>query len=297
MTRRVTMKIGGREALPVRAIPYVAPWDQLSPDAVALQLARHPRAAPGFPSLKNLSVYHLVDGQPCSVLPREWDATVANLVGLEAEIREKHPNEDRGYAVWREQAPSKLPAGVFVWVDEFEAVYRKDFTPRLLNSEGERNGDRDLTYNPMAVTERVRDFVLAGFEEYVDSRSDRGAGGANPDTATQENRDWKSEVRRIADVEYRRQAAKGLYPTKRELSPDVARLAREAGIVGRSGHLREETVRKALNGLQLPRVKTITNEGYFCRLGSRCIYDLGACRRRGRPEVRRLHSAPDQEPS
>ena len=70
----------------MRAIPYVSGWT-ISPDVVAKNFARD-EAAP-FEKLENTDTYHLVDGWPVKLLPKEWDRYVAALQGLEAELREQ----------------------------------------------------------------------------------------------------------------------------------------------------------------------------------------------------------------
>lgn len=147
---RLTVWINGREALPIRAIPYVTGW-WLSPDQVAKNLARV--IEPPFAKLQNLFAYHLQASMRLyRVNPREWDAVVASLEGFEAELRQQNSDvdigDDRiGYAVWRRGAATKLPAGVFVWLGEFEVEYRAD-RGRVLLSE-ERPGDDEINLTPM----------------------------------------------------------------------------------------------------------------------------------------------------
>ena len=84
---RLTIWIDGREALPVRAIPYVAGWEHLySPDVVAESLARV-TAAP-FGKLRNLVAYHRPAGKSLPVMASEWTAVIAEVKGFEAGLRE-----------------------------------------------------------------------------------------------------------------------------------------------------------------------------------------------------------------
>jgi hypothetical protein len=160
MSGRLTIWIDGREALPVRAIPYVAGWEHLySPDVVAESLARA-TAAP-FGKLRNLVAYHRPAGMPLPVMASEWTAVIAEVNGFEAGLREQRPGVDAmddhaGYAAWRKGAALKLPAGVFVWLDEFLR---------------EREADRKRTPNNVPVTlapmldADTRAAVLEGFED------------------------------------------------------------------------------------------------------------------------------------
>jgi hypothetical protein len=157
---RLTIWIDGREALPVRAIPYVAGWEHLySPDVVAESLAR--AAAVPFVKLRNLVAYHRPTSKPLPVMTGEWAAVVAELKGFEAGLREQRPGTDAmddhaGYAAWRKGAALKLPAGVFVWLDEFLR---------------EREADRKRTPDTMPVILApmldgdTRAALLEGFED------------------------------------------------------------------------------------------------------------------------------------
>ena len=155
---RLTTWLEGREALPVRAIPYVTGW-QYSPDVVAESLARA-TAAP-FEKLRSLVAYHRPTGKPQPVMSCEWSAPLAEVKGFEAELREQRPDVDvmddhAGYAAWRTGAALKLPAGVWVWLDEF-----------LREREADRKrtpDDRPVTLAPMLDAD-TRAAVLEGFED------------------------------------------------------------------------------------------------------------------------------------
>lgn len=68
--QRLTVCIGGREALPVRAIPYVTGWRlMLTPDDSAKHLASPD--VDYFAKLKTLSAYHAGDYSFPSVLPED----------------------------------------------------------------------------------------------------------------------------------------------------------------------------------------------------------------------------------
>ncbi len=120
------IRIAGRDALPVRAIPYVTGW-VVSPDVVARDFASCVGAP--FVRLKNLVAYQLHNDEPIEVLPKEWDRYEAKFLGFEADLKSQFANDDQGYAAWLESAVSKLPSGVFVWFDEFERAFKKGFSP------------------------------------------------------------------------------------------------------------------------------------------------------------------------
>lgn len=156
---RLTIWIEGREALPVRAIPYVTGW-QMSPYEVAQSMAKI-EPPPPFPLLlQDLSAYHLPDDTSVEVLPREWDATIAGLEGYEAELKQQYPADAIGYAVWRKNSAEKLPAGVFVWLNEF-ARERMASRARQLKAN-QRRGDDELILAPVLDAE-TRAMVMQGF--------------------------------------------------------------------------------------------------------------------------------------
>lgn len=157
---RLTVQVLGREALPVRAIAYVTGWNW-APDDVAKNLAR--RAGEPFAVLHDVSAFHLQGQDPITVLPKEWDAIVARLAALEARLHSEFSNNDLGYAAWRESAPLEIPPGVFVWLDEFEAACRHDFSEYRLSYIDERPGERELNYCPM-MTQETRRMVMEGFD-------------------------------------------------------------------------------------------------------------------------------------
>ena len=154
------VQIAGRSALPVRAIPYVSGWC-LSPDEVANQLARG--TGKPFARLQNTSAYFLNGGRPQKMLPKEWDRYVAALHGFEGDLKDKVKNDNVGYSVWVSKAASLLPAGVFVWRDEFEKDYASDFPADALSTTRERDGERELTYAPM-LEDDLRGMVVSGFQ-------------------------------------------------------------------------------------------------------------------------------------
>jgi hypothetical protein len=159
---QLVVQIDGRDAIPVRAIPYVTGW-KLSPDEIAQQLAH--RAGPQFARLENVAAYHMQAGSPVKMLPKEWDAHVVQLTAFGARLREKYStdtNGSQGYAAWRNGSAELLPAGVFVWRDEFESDFRHDFSRDVVTFSDERLLDRDLIDSPV-LADDVRTMVLAGF--------------------------------------------------------------------------------------------------------------------------------------
>ncbi|MDR1648181.1 MAG: hypothetical protein LBR88_09145, partial [Zoogloeaceae bacterium] len=132
--------IHGREALPVRAIPLIASFPA---DDVALSFARKQT---GFERLGNLVAHHLAaDGSIGDLLPREWDRVEDSLAALTLELETKDPGRVLARPEWTIRSVLCLPAGVFVWRDEFEAAYAANLG-RGLFMRGQRPGERDINY-------------------------------------------------------------------------------------------------------------------------------------------------------
>src|SRR4051812_31202006 len=124
MQQCLIVLINGREALPVRAIPYIAGRQYLSPDQLAKQLAR--KVGEPFAKLTDTTAFHLSGQSIIPVSPKEWDQTVAKFAALEERLKRVQKSDAEGYADWLQQATALLPTGVFVWRDEFERDFSND---------------------------------------------------------------------------------------------------------------------------------------------------------------------------
>ncbi|MBK6294567.1 MAG: hypothetical protein IPF55_09915 [Rhodoferax sp.] len=72
----VVFEINGREAIPVRAIPYVTGWRWprgISPDSLAKTLGIHPNERTPFDGLRTSSAYKMYLGKAVAVRPEEWN--------------------------------------------------------------------------------------------------------------------------------------------------------------------------------------------------------------------------------
>lgn len=154
----VVVVVGGREAIPVRAISFVT-GKMMSPDKVATVLSQEDR----FTKMNRLQAYQLdAHGKWSPTLPKEWDEVVAQLDALQAQLKQDHPNDSIGYGEWQKSSPSALPEGVFVWKDEFVSAFEKNYSEENRIILGERPGDRQLVFMPM-VPVNMQSVVLAGF--------------------------------------------------------------------------------------------------------------------------------------
>lgn len=147
-----TVKIPEREALPVRAIPYVTGWDRFTPVALVRYLAQDPDRFTEWD--KPLTAYVRRDGAPVAVAPSDWDRVLRILKSFEAQTGPV--TDPSGDEVWLEHAAEKIPAGLFVWLDEFTDVHRA-----YCDKFDEKNKTLDL--DPLLMDDATRAMVMEGF--------------------------------------------------------------------------------------------------------------------------------------
>ena len=126
---RETVWIGEREALPVRAIPYVTSW-QVSPDSIVRALAEPSTIKVGtnleIHNKHSLVAYLMGDHGHYEPLPAsQWKDCAVALNSLTQKLKadERKDATDENYGPWRVAAILKLPDNVFVWLDEFQPWY------------------------------------------------------------------------------------------------------------------------------------------------------------------------------
>ena len=155
-----------REALPVRAIPYVTGWDGdfgVPPWEVAIRLQTNINL-----HAWDISAYRVLDGKPVAVQPRQWVMVEAQLAGYSEKLHRLYPRNEHlkpsaeGVAEWQSEAAEKLPARAFVWLDEFKAEYRGWLGSKFKSRPNLVIPEFDLT--PL-LSEEVRKMVLEGFEQ------------------------------------------------------------------------------------------------------------------------------------
>ena len=156
---KATLLIGGREAVPVRAIPFVTGW-RLSPDALVKDLARHEHRM-RYKDYLRAYQFDTANGHP-EILPSEWDQVLAQLNALEnrLDLGFAQDAELISYAEWREQSPPVLPKGCFVWKDEFDEAMKRG---RLTAALHEHETELRWNYFPL-VPEYMAATIMEGFD-------------------------------------------------------------------------------------------------------------------------------------
>jgi hypothetical protein len=167
----VVVQIEGRDAIPVRAIPMLTDWQALSPDVVAEILSG---GSDHCPSFDGLAAYRLhPDGRVVRESQRSWSSwIVRNLKAASEAIKAKQTCHETGYQQWRNEALALLPAGVFVWRDEFEAAHLDEYGPDSLrarfNPDTFQPESYALNYSPQyGPTESWQKLISEGFEQLL----------------------------------------------------------------------------------------------------------------------------------
>lgn len=167
---KVLVSIGGREAIPIRAIPFLTNWEVLSPDVIAEVLAGE---SDYFRAFLGLRAYRMEKGHAKVIAPSFWENCVLrDLRALSDRTRRKEVTHEDGYSHWRSESFLMLPAGAFVWRDEFESRFWKMYGPdgetvAQANTDGElvflpRHKDIKLDFEPFIPTASVASLVMEG---------------------------------------------------------------------------------------------------------------------------------------
>lgn len=159
--KKVTKVFDGREALPVRAVPLVTAW-YVTPQALTLELSEDK-------SVRRLTAYRYSDGQAIPIKADAWGMKndVLNDIVQADKGNELEANQHRQSA-WRKSLEG-LPAGVFVWLDEFEAWYSHAYVaPDSVWEEEHRNVGEDDDPEPQFHPKRhdALDLFPISLDEY-----------------------------------------------------------------------------------------------------------------------------------
>lgn len=164
----VVVEIEGREAIPVRAIPLLTNWNFFSPDVVANIFAEH-KGNHGF-YYGELQALRIENGH-VNPLKREWWVSWAarELGALSEKIKRTGLPDEVGYQQWRDESLPLLPAGVFVWKDDFEQFHARNWNIRLrVFSSSISTGEDSGEVNPQ-MSRALVSFIndgLSGLEKW-----------------------------------------------------------------------------------------------------------------------------------
>lgn len=184
---KAVVLIEGRQAIPVRAIPFITGFD-LPPDELAYLAAAPAVEVRAFDSgvvevtnHRCISTFTLNENsEHRPIAPAEWEMVEIEIQCLSQKLKADENTEGENRAAWRRQAVTLLPAACFVWRDEFEDWYRRT-RPITISRKYNRLPDDELfpllengsitaiensiflEYEPL-IPEGLEDAVLEGFE-------------------------------------------------------------------------------------------------------------------------------------
>ncbi|MCB1908405.1 MAG: hypothetical protein KDH15_13635 [Rhodocyclaceae bacterium] len=141
------------------------------PDEVALVAAHQD----GFYRSKPFDTFQIVDGVARRVAPAQWPQFVIELDALSEKLKAEQCSHLEGYARWKDEAIAKLPAGVFVWLEEFQSWFSRtrslltdDVGPDEEDGGGELRYESDELHLSPLVPLDLRDCIREGFEALFD---------------------------------------------------------------------------------------------------------------------------------
>lgn len=156
----------------------------MSPDMGASSLAHTDLVT----KLRGIAAYHLAgNDEPAPMLPKEWDGVEAELQALSDTLKANEVVNFESYPTWRYKSILLLPAGVFVWKDEFITAFGRAYSKERMGILNERQGDRTLNLKPL-IPHALRDAVVEGFSvnemPAVQARGDHQNGDFQPLTVS-----------------------------------------------------------------------------------------------------------------
>lgn len=116
--KNLVVTINGRDAVPVRALCFVGNLKRLSPDLVAQAAAGEDH----YEGTWRLPTYHLSEGRTAELKASQWAYCCRRLKSISSRLKSTWGGAD-SWDLWRSEATPVLPAGVFVWLDEFREWY------------------------------------------------------------------------------------------------------------------------------------------------------------------------------
>ena len=119
----IIIDIEGREAIPLRAVPYLSAWRGMTPDGLACALAGDEM----FFQFEGMLAYRLEGHAVKPIRTRDWDAIVLRMEAADDRIEHAEISHNEGKERSRREILCLLPPGAFVWRDEFEPRYRKKY--------------------------------------------------------------------------------------------------------------------------------------------------------------------------
>ena len=227
-----------RKIAPIRLLPFLTGWWQLSPDKLVSMLAQEEK----WYNI-NLSSYHLKPNTDYSMmLPKEWDVIISDLSILSHSLKANEDTTHDSYPEWRKQSIHCIPASTFVWMDEFEVAYSRAFARHHFVIENERSGDRELNFDPR-IPQELGDCIYEGFESLLPPlrKKDKQFSATDKITKTQKEISKEETNRRNQDIKKRMKELQEQYPDVHSKTRLAYKLLKEGdtSLTKQSGRMKE----------------------------------------------------------
>lgn len=174
----VIVMIDGREAIPVRAIPFLTNWETMSPDAIAEALAHEDDLHWDY--FFPLTAFR-VEGPQLKPIAASWweNFPVKHLSAISAALKARETagelTHELAYIEWRRQSLLELPSGVFVWKDEFAPCHSRKYNSYAMTtirngkelSKDEQEKRYALDFDPYIADLETCAAVMQGFESLL----------------------------------------------------------------------------------------------------------------------------------
>lgn len=277
--KNLVVTINGRDAVPVRALCFVDNLKRLSPDLVAQAAAGEDH----YEGTWRLPTYHLSEGRTAELKASQWAYCCRRLKSISSRLKSTWGGAD-SWDLWRSEATPVLPAGVFVWLDEFREWYGRTRPWKvkkayllLAHPEGDEHHDSalkevlesmerpwDVVGDDLSLVQPISesDYCMAmeGFPlapALPTAPTPEQPAGIVPEQAQHQGDDqqggsialWQVQVREIADELHRKDQRAKVWSSIEDISERVATEAIERGILGPRGQLTAANIRRtALQG-------------------------------------------------
>lgn len=163
---RFILTIGGRQALPVRALLFITFNGVLMPGSIACQLSGQGHFPHDY--MNHLRAYSYRQGVVCEFQPLQWQEIELSIKAAYERLKGECLEDAVFDVEFEKQGLHLLPEGVFVWFDEFSSAFargrsRKYFTP-------EHEAERGLIAASLKSDDQLID-VMKGFTDETRSGS------------------------------------------------------------------------------------------------------------------------------
>ena len=255
----IIILIEGREAIPVRAIPLLTDWARMSPDQVAAALAGDIEHHWEFSGLTACSI----EGGDVRSIPNTWwkNFPCRALKAIADRIEHTQISSETGYQDWRRESLGALPAGAFVWKDEYEPTYYRTVGPRstifkIAVDDTQPEDDLPtyvkLQFDPFIPDLKTRHLVMEGFEALINAKhlltTARGTNATEPAPAGAKP-DGRMRIQAEAYELWIRLKASGANPTVHSICGSMAKWCADNNITTHTGVTpRAGTIRNTILG-------------------------------------------------